>query len=149
DHTPYIQYHKPGLLFWHFTDVYYHTDGDRLPMVSPDEMKNVGVSALVSALTLTGADGPTARALVTQIESDGRARLDREYALSAAAVRAGQPVAHEVEILTAWKQWCVGAIGTMRDIEVGGSSPETVAVIDDASRGIGVYADRLIAQLAP
>ena len=72
DHTPYIQYHKPGLLFWHFTDVYYHTDGDRLPMVSPGEMKNVGVAALVSALTLTGADGPTARALVAQIEGDGR-----------------------------------------------------------------------------
>lgn len=149
DHTPYIEYHKPGLLFWHFTDVYYHTDGDRLPMVSADEMKNVGVAALVSALTLTGADGPTARALVSQVEADGRARLDREYALSAAAVHDGKPAAHEVEILTAWKDWYVGAIGTMRDIELGGSSPETVAAIDDASGRIARYADDLIAKIAP
>jgi aminopeptidase YwaD len=148
DHTPYIQYHKPGLLFWHFTDVYYHTDGDRLPMVSPDEMKNVGVAALVSALTLTAADGATARALVTQVEGDGRARLEREYALSASAVREGKPSAHEVEILTAWKTWYVGAIGTMRDIEVGGSSAETVAAIDSAAQRIGAYADSLLAKLA-
>jgi len=31
---------------------------------------------------------------------------------------------------------------------VGGSSPETLAAIDDASRNIGAYADRLIAQIA-
>ena len=147
DHTPYIQYHKPGLLFWHFTDVYYHTDGDRLPMVSADEMKNVGVAALVSALTLTGADGPTARALVAEVEADGRARLDREYALSAAAVQAGGPVAHEREILTAWKAWYVGAIGTMTDIEVGGSSDATRAAIDAAGQRVGAYADGLIARL--
>ena len=147
DHTPYIQYHKPGLLFWHFTDVYYHTDGDRLPMVSPDEMKNVGVSALVSALTLTSADGETARALVSQIVADGRDRLSREYALSAAAVKAGGTVAHEREILTAWKDWYVGAVGTMNDIEVGGSSDTTRASIAAAQQTIGAYADQLIGRL--
>lgn len=147
DHTPYIQYHKPGLLFWHFTDVYYHTDGDRLPMVSPAEMKNVGVSALVSALTLTTADGATTRALVAQVEADGRSRLDREYALSDAAVRGGGPRAHEVEILSAWKDWYVGAIGTMTDIELGGSSDETLAAIHDASARVGAYADSLISKL--
>ncbi len=148
DHTPYIEYHKPGLLFWHFTDVYYHTDGDRLPMVSPGEMRNVGVAALVSALTLTSADGATARALVAQVEADGRSRLDREYALSDGAVRAGGPAAREVEILTAWKNWYVGAIGTMRDIEVGGASGETTAAIDEAARRVGAHADSLIAKLA-
>ena len=147
DHTPYIQYHKPGLLFWHFTDVYYHTDGDRLPMVSPDEMKNVGVSALVSALTLTSADGEPARALVSQIVADGRDRLNREYALSAAAVKAGGPVDHEREILTAWKAWYVGAIGTMNDIEVGGSSDTTRAAIAEAQQTVGAYADKLIGRL--
>ncbi|MDE3150967.1 MAG: M28 family peptidase [Gemmatimonadota bacterium] len=149
DHTPYIEYHKPGLLFWHFTDVYYHTDGDRLSMVSADEMKNVGVSALVSALTLTSADGPTTRALVSQIEGDGRSRLDREYALSAAAVKAGGPAAHEVEILSAWKAWYVGAIRAMTDIELGGTSPETGRAIDAGAADIGAYADSLIAKLTP
>jgi len=147
DHTPYIQYHKPGLLFWHFTDVYYHTDGDRLPMVLPDEMKNVGVAALVSAITLTSADGAATRDLVTQIEADGRARLDREAALSVQAVRQGKPAAHEREILQAWKDWYVGAIAAMRDIEVGGSSPATEATIAGAGQRIGAYADRLIQTL--
>ncbi len=149
DHTPYIQFHKPGLLFWHFTDVYYHTDGDRLEMVSASEMKNVGVAALISALTLTAADGATARDLVAEIEQDGRSRLDREFALSRQAIQAGGPPAHEREILQAWKDWYVGAIQSMRDIEVGGSSAETSAAIDAAASRIGAYADSLLAQVAP
>ena len=61
DHIPFIRARKPGLLFWHFTDQFYHTDGDRLEMVSADELRNVGVSALVSGLLLTGGDGAAAR----------------------------------------------------------------------------------------
>jgi hypothetical protein len=29
DHVPFLRAGKPGLLLWHFTDVFYHTDGDR------------------------------------------------------------------------------------------------------------------------
>jgi len=76
DHVPFLDAHKPGVLFWHFTDVYYHTDGDRLPNVSARELANVGVSALVSALTLASADGATARALVAELERAAVARLD-------------------------------------------------------------------------
>lgn len=57
DHTPFLRAKKPGLLFWHFTDQFYHTDGDRIDMVSAAELRNVGMSALVSALVLTNADG--------------------------------------------------------------------------------------------
>ena len=57
DHTPFLQFKKPGALFWHFTDVYYHTDGDRIDKVSKDELVNVGNAALASVLTLTSADG--------------------------------------------------------------------------------------------
>ena len=149
DHTPYINFNKPGLLFWHFTDVYYHTDGDRLENVSADEMKNVGVAALVSALALTGADGATARDLVAEVERDGRARLNREFALSAQAVRDGKSPADERPILAAWKQWYVGALGTMRDIDVGGSSPAMTAAIDAAVRRTSGVADALIAKLTP
>ena len=42
DHTPFLKFKKPGALFWHFTDVFYHTDGDRLDMVSKPELANVG-----------------------------------------------------------------------------------------------------------
>ena len=34
DHTPFIQEDIPGLLLWHFTDQFYHTDQDRLDKVS-------------------------------------------------------------------------------------------------------------------
>ena len=46
------QFKKPGALFWHFTDVYYHTDGDRIDKVSKAELVNVGNAALASVLTL-------------------------------------------------------------------------------------------------
>src|SRR5687768_11125285 len=50
DHTPFLTAKKPGLLLWHFTDVFYHTDNDRLVNVSAATLTNVGTSALVSAL---------------------------------------------------------------------------------------------------
>jgi len=30
DHVPFLRAGLPGLLLWHFTDVFYHTDGDRV-----------------------------------------------------------------------------------------------------------------------
>ena len=77
------------MLFWHFTDVFYHTDGDRIDKVSKDELTNVGNAALVSVLTLTSADGATARALVAEVERAAIARLDTELKLSQAALAAG------------------------------------------------------------
>jgi aminopeptidase YwaD len=136
DHVPFLDAKKPGLLFWHFTDVYYHTDNDRLPNVSPREMTNVGVSALVSALTLASADGATARALVTEVERAATARLDAEAALSRAAVAAGGDRGKEQTILRAWADWYRKAIGTMAEIEVGGSSPETKRAISAAESAV-------------
>ena len=52
DHTPFLTFKKPGALFWHFTDVYYHTDGDRIDKVSKEELVNVGNAALASVLTI-------------------------------------------------------------------------------------------------
>jgi len=63
DHTPFLQAKIPGLLMWHFTDIFYHTDADRLDMVSPAEMKHVGKAALVTAYLLTTANSKTAVAL--------------------------------------------------------------------------------------
>ncbi len=136
DHTPFLEFNKPGVLFWHFTDVYYHTDGDRLENVSPATIANVGAAALVSVLTLTSADGPTTRALVAELESAARHRIETERALSRAAIAAGGDRAHEVDILRTWIDYYVQAIGAMRDIEVGGSSPETLAAIQRSADAI-------------
>jgi len=133
DHTPFLQFKKPGALFWHFTDVYYHTDGDRIDKVSVSELTNVGNAALAAVLTLTSADGETARELVAEIERAALARLDTELALSRAALAAGGDRAKESDILRTWTDYYVAALHTMTDIEVGGSSPQTVAAIDAAA----------------
>ena len=56
DHVPFLRADIPGLLFWHFTDQFYHTDGDRLEMVSAETLENASVCAAVSAMALTTAD---------------------------------------------------------------------------------------------
>ena len=132
DHVPFLDAKKPGLLFWHFTDVFYHTDNDRLPNVSPKELANVGVSALVSALTLASADGETARALVAEVQQAATARLDREAALSRAEVARGGDRGRERLILETWTDWYRGAIRSAAEIEVGGSSRETERAISAA-----------------
>lgn len=129
DHVPFLDAKKPGLLFWHFTDVYYHTDGDRLPNVSPRELANVGVSALVSAFALASADGATARTLVTEVEQAAISRLDKETALSQEALKSGGDRAKETLILETWTDWYRRAIRTMTEIEVGGTSRETERAI--------------------
>ena len=99
DHTPFLDAKKPGVLFWHFTDMYYHTDGDRIDKVSEAELSNVGIAALVSVLTLTSADGQTARELVAEVERAAIKRLDTELALSRAALKQGSSAATEDDIL--------------------------------------------------
>jgi hypothetical protein len=136
DHVPFLDAKKPGLLFWHFTDVYYHTDNDRLPNVSPTELANVGVSALVSAFTLASADGATARALVAEVERAAIARLDAEAALSRTALASGGDRGQETMILETWTDWYRKALRTMSEIEVGGSSRETQKAIDAAEAAV-------------
>jgi hypothetical protein len=149
DHQPFLNAKKPGVLFWHFTDQFYHTDGDRLEMVSPVTLKNVGVTALVSALALTTADGSMTRALVAQIEQDAAERLDTEFALSRKAVSEGKDRANEVEILQTWTDYYVGAIDAMREIEVGGSSEQTRRAIADAMSRVRAGGASRIARLSP
>ena len=147
DHVPFLDAKKPGLLFWHFTDVYYHTDGDRLPNVSPRELANVGVSALVSALTLASADGATARALVGELERAAIARLDTEAALSRAELAKGGDRGKERMILETWTDWYRRAIRTMSEIEVGGSSRETERAIGAAESAVAKAGKDRVAKL--
>jgi len=149
DHTPFLDAKKPGVLFWHFTDMYYHTDGDRIDKVSESEMANVGIAALVSVLTLTSADGPTARDLVAEVERAAVKRLDTELALSRAALRQGGSAATEDDILSTWTDYYVRSLRVMDDIELGGSSPETRAAIDAAARRVAQAGDDRLRSLKP
>jgi len=148
DHTPFLEFKKPGALFWHFTDVYYHTDGDRLDKVSEQELTNIGIAALSSVLTLVSADGPTARALVGEVERAAMARLDTELRLSRNALAAGASRANEEDILRTWTDYYVAALHTMTDIEVGGSSRESLAAIDAAAARVREAGQARVAELA-
>ena len=147
DHTPFLRANKPGLLFWHFTDQFYHTDGDRIGMVSADELRNVGMSALISALVLTSANGSAARAVVAEVERAALSRLEAEAALSRTALAAGGGQAMELDIIDTWARWYMGALDTAADIEVGGASAETSAAIAAAKSRVDAGRSRLIAAL--
>ncbi|MGA9649966.1 M28 family peptidase [Pedobacter sp.] len=125
DHTPFLQNKIPGLLMWHFTDVFYHTDNDRLDKVSPTEMKNVGISALTAAYTLISADESTATATVSQVKADALVRLKTEFDLSKKAIADGKSATDEKHIIEVWSKWYIDALATINKMPV---KPETTRV---------------------
>jgi hypothetical protein len=135
------------VLFWHFTDQFYHTDGDRIDKVSKSELVNVGTTALVSVLTMASADGPTARALIAEQERMAVARLETELKLSRDALSGGGDRAKEEDILRTWTDYYVAALRTMADIEAGGSSKETLAAIEAAANRVKQAGDERVASL--
>lgn len=148
DHTPFLQAKIPGLLMWHFTDVFYHTDADRLNMVSPEEMRNVGISALTTAYTLTSADEQVTLALVAELSKNALDRLATEFELSRDAVKNGGQVENEKHILDTWSNWYIAAIGKMDEINVKGATPKIKYAIATAQKTIGFRLSALNRMLA-
>jgi len=136
DHTPFLQAKIPGLLMWHFTDQFYHTDGDRLDMVSAQEMKNCGVSALATAYTLTAANEPTTLFLVNELQKNATDRLQDEFQLSAQAIKDGTAADVEKHKIDVWAKWYTDAIGKMTDINVGGSTSKIDKQIASAQQAV-------------
>jgi hypothetical protein len=118
DHTPFLQNKIPGLLMWHFTDVFYHTDNDRIDKVSSTEMKNVGISGLTAAYTLISADENTAIATVSQVKADALTRLKTEFELSKKAIADGKAANDEKHIIEVWCKWYVDALATINKMPV-------------------------------
>jgi hypothetical protein len=147
DHVPFLREGIPGLLLWHFTDEFYHTDGDRLDKVSAVTMQNVGVSALVSALVLASADASVARGIIDETEAAAVRRLDVEYEISRRLVESGGDREGEVPILSAWVDWYAAAIGTVADLEGGEASSEIRREIDAAVARVKAHGSSLISKL--
>jgi aminopeptidase YwaD len=146
DHTPFLQAKIPGLLMWHFTDVFYHTDGDRLDMVSAEEMKHVGVSALVTAYLLTQANRNTAVALIKDLAENARQRLRTECGLSKAIIQQGGDTAREKHILEVWCDWYLTALDKTKDIAVKGTNNRIDKAIKRAQQQVREEAAACIAQ---
>ncbi|MDB5209730.1 MAG: peptidase [Sediminibacterium sp.] len=147
DHQPFLNAKIPGVLMWHFTDVFYHTDGDRLNMVSAKEMKNVGVSALAAAFTLCSANEATALSLIDEISKNALDRLQAEYTLSKEALQNGSTAEKEQHILKVWSDWYKTALGRMSDINVGGVTIKIQKKIEEAQSNIGAKTDSFVGLL--
>ncbi|MEB2784795.1 M28 family peptidase [Algoriphagus persicinus] len=116
DHTPFLQADIPGLLLWHFTDQFYHTDNDRLDKVSQKTMQNVGTAALVSAFTLLNADKQTGDEVSQLILGKATARLQMEGILSKKAINNGEDAAEQKLILKTWKDWYLKSLDSINDL---------------------------------
>lgn len=116
DHTPFLQAAIPGLLLWHFTDQFYHTDNDRIDKVSQETLRNVGTAALVSALKLVNADANFALEQLEILRIQALQRLSDEFQLSKKAVQEGAKVTEEIEILKAWEDWYLKSIFSVSDV---------------------------------
>lgn len=116
DHTPFLRADIPGLLLWHFTDQFYHTDNDRLDKVSQKTMVNVGTAALVSAYTLLNGDVKTGSLLAEQILGQAISRLQVEAILSKKAIENGESAEEQKLILSTWKDWYINSLESISDL---------------------------------
>ncbi|MDG1277699.1 MAG: M28 family peptidase [Algoriphagus sp.] len=119
DHTPFLSANIPGLLLWHFTDQFYHTDNDRLDKVSQETLKNVATGALVSAYTLLNADENTAEKMIEMLLEKASQRLEIEVELSKKAIAAGGSKENEQEILDTWLDYYEKSLDTIKDLLLG------------------------------
>ena len=149
DHEPFLHAGRPGLLFWHFTDQFYHTDLDRPDKVSGETMRNVATCALASALLLTTADERATLGLLRIVTQAALWRLAAELELSRAAVEQGADVAAQQRIVEAWVDWYSGALRSLNEVQVGGSSPGTQSAIDASIAEVRVAGDAAIRTLVP
>jgi hypothetical protein len=147
DHVPFLRAGIPGVLLWHFTDQFYHTDGDRLEMVSAETLKNVGVCASVSAMALTTADARMAAFVAQELETAAIRRIRREMELSKAALAQGGDLEEERLILNTWTEWYLAALDTIRDMEVGGPSAATEGSLARAREAVAEEGRRAVESL--
>ena len=147
DHTPFLQNKIPGLLMWHFTDVFYHTDNDRIDKVSPTEMKNVGISGLTASYTLISADENTAIATVSQVKADALTRLKTEFELSKKAIADGKAANEEKHIIEVWCKWYVDALATINKMPVKAETTKVGSAIKFATNEIEKQTKVYLAEL--
>ena len=117
DHIPFLKADIPGLLLWHFTDQFYHTDNDRIDKVSQETLKNVGTGALASAFVLLNSDANTALTLLNTIEKAAKKRLDDEFELSHESIKSGNSMRDELKIIKAWQNWYLKTMQSLNDMD--------------------------------
>jgi len=139
DHESFLHAGRPGLLFWHFTDQFYHTDLDRLDKVSAQTMTNVATCALSVAMLLTMAGENEALEILALLARAAAERLDAEKVLSLRAVDAGADSIEQRLIINTWTDWYVGAVNSLTGIEFGQPLPQLRDAIAAAASRIQAH----------
>ncbi|WP_435260845.1 M28 family peptidase [Tenacibaculum sp. nBUS_03] len=145
DHVPFLKANIPSVLFWHFTDQFYHTDNDRIDKVSKTTMKNVGVSSLVSAYTLLNANKRTAKSILKTIESKAVSRLKEEQKLSEISLLKRDSLNTEIAIISAWNDWYIKTARTTLDMV--NDSTELTKNIEETQKRINLMSSEIIEKL--
>ena len=116
DHTPFLTAKIPAVLLWHFTDQFYHTDLDRIEMVSASTLGNVGNCALTTGLLLTDGSPAVTQAALDELAGVAERELATQAALSFAAIKGGSDATKEQVILDAWRDYYIAALARIPDI---------------------------------
>lgn len=133
DHVPFLSANIPGLLLWHFTDQFYHTDQDRIDKVSKETLHNVGTGALMIALMLTENKSVLATRVLLEASMAATYRLQAELKLSQKAMADGGDKEREQEILTTWSDYYRQVFNTVLDLNPkGGMFQENLQSAQDA-----------------
>jgi len=145
DHTPFLRADIPGLLLWHFTDQFYHTDNDRIDKVSKATLTNVGTGALASAMVLVNGDESTAIAMTKLIQDVALERLKIEFDLGSSLIANGESTKEkEVDIIETWAKFYTDAMQKVVDL---GSSDAVSKAIDQASAEVNEFSLKLLEQV--
>ncbi len=118
DHTPFLTAKIPAVLLWHFTDQFYHTDLDRIDMVSATTLGNVGNCALTTGLLLTAATPAISSAALSELTDVAEHELRTQGELSATARKMGGDVGKERLIIETWRDYYVAALARIKDIDI-------------------------------
>ena len=101
-YTGCAQHAASGVLNWHFTDRYYHTNLDTIDKMSAAEMQHVAIAVATTALFLASADSGDVEPLRRLISAARDARMATEQTNSATP-----------EILEAWRKWYAEALASV------------------------------------
>lgn len=119
DHTPFLNAQIPAVLLWHFTDQHYHTDRDRIDMVSAASLGNVGACALTTGLLLADGSRPVVLAALEELTRAAEKELATQKVLGRDTLSRGGNAESERHIIDVWRDFYLGAIDRIPDIAVG------------------------------
>jgi hypothetical protein len=145
DHVPFLNENIPSVLFWHFTDQFYHTDNDRMDKVSKSTLKNVGTAALVAAYTLLNANENTAKLIIENTENAAISRLNEEFIQSKRALNKGDSLAIQIKIILAWKDWYIKSLATSLEIT---NTTKLKMKIANSQKLVNSISDKIIKEIS-